>query len=71
MTSQQHQVPFVSVAAMERVRSAVYLSVCLSLLTSPCQGQRSADQPGVGLTTNQLVSRPSSVRIHQRIIIDS
>uniref|UniRef100_A0A3Q3XIM5 Uncharacterized protein n=1 Tax=Mola mola TaxID=94237 RepID=A0A3Q3XIM5_MOLML len=47
---------------MERVRTAVYLSVCLSLLTSPSQGQRSADsrlppdQPGVGLATNQLAA---------------
>ncbi|KAF1382154.1 hypothetical protein PFLUV_G00161510 [Perca fluviatilis] len=31
---------------MESVRAAVYLSVCLSVLTtSLCQGQRSADNP--------------------------
>ncbi|XP_059205870.1 cocaine- and amphetamine-regulated transcript 4 [Centropristis striata] len=35
---------------MESVRAAVYLSVCLSVLTSLCQGQRSAD--------NQLPSAP-------------
>ncbi|XP_040045200.1 cocaine- and amphetamine-regulated transcript 4 [Gasterosteus aculeatus] len=38
---------------MERVHAAVYLSVCLSLLTSLCQGQRSADTV-LGLTTAEL-----------------
>ncbi|KAM8841583.1 cocaine- and amphetamine-regulated transcript 4 [Spinachia spinachia] len=38
---------------MERVRTAVYLSVCLSLLTSLCEGQRSADA-ALGLTTAEL-----------------
>ncbi|XP_038580326.1 cocaine- and amphetamine-regulated transcript 4 [Micropterus salmoides] len=48
--------------AMESVRAAVYLSVCLSVLTSLCQGQRSADnelppapdEPFIGLTTKEL-----------------
>ncbi|XP_054461639.1 cocaine- and amphetamine-regulated transcript 4 [Anoplopoma fimbria] len=47
---------------MESVRAAVYLSVCLSVLTSLCQGQRSADNqlpsaaddPMIGLTTKEL-----------------
>ncbi|KAK9527068.1 hypothetical protein VZT92_015733 [Zoarces viviparus] len=43
---------------MESVRAAVYLSVCLSVLTSLCQGQRSADNqlddPTLGLTTKEL-----------------
>ncbi|XP_070702009.1 cocaine- and amphetamine-regulated transcript 4 [Pempheris klunzingeri] len=47
---------------MESVRAVVYLSVCLSVLTSLCQGQRSADsrlpaapdEPLVGLTTKEL-----------------
>uniref|UniRef100_A0A3B4ZID3 Uncharacterized protein n=1 Tax=Stegastes partitus TaxID=144197 RepID=A0A3B4ZID3_9TELE len=44
------------------VRAVVYLSVCLSVLTSLCQGQRSADsqlpsapdESILGLTTNEL-----------------
>ncbi|XP_040910064.1 cocaine- and amphetamine-regulated transcript 4 [Toxotes jaculatrix] len=47
---------------MESVRAVVYLSVCLSVLTSLCQGQRSADsqlpsapdEPVLGLTTRDL-----------------
>ncbi|XP_071356608.1 cocaine- and amphetamine-regulated transcript 4 [Trachinotus anak] len=47
---------------MESVRALVYLSVCLSMLTSLCQGQRSADnqlqsaldEQVVGLTTREL-----------------
>ncbi|XP_069372643.1 cocaine- and amphetamine-regulated transcript 4 [Paralichthys olivaceus] len=47
---------------MEGVRVLVYLSVCLSMLTSLCQGQRStdgqlppaADEPTLGLTTREL-----------------
>ncbi|XP_053303363.1 cocaine- and amphetamine-regulated transcript 4 [Pleuronectes platessa] len=45
---------------MGGVRVLVYLSVCLSLLTSLCQGQRSpaapaaADEPTLGLTTREL-----------------
>ncbi|KAM9340414.1 cocaine- and amphetamine-regulated transcript 4 [Symphorus nematophorus] len=47
---------------MESVRAVVYLSVCLSVLTSLCQGQRSADsrlpsapdEPIIGLTTKDL-----------------
>ncbi|XP_060948383.1 cocaine- and amphetamine-regulated transcript 4 [Limanda limanda] len=46
---------------MEGVRVLVYLSVCLSLLTSLCQGQRSpaapplpADEPALGLTTGEM-----------------
>ncbi|XP_019129612.1 cocaine- and amphetamine-regulated transcript 4 [Larimichthys crocea] len=39
---------------MESVRAAVYLSVCLSVLTSLCQGQRSPDEPSIGLTTKEL-----------------
>ncbi|XP_034456467.1 cocaine- and amphetamine-regulated transcript 4 [Hippoglossus hippoglossus] len=47
---------------MEGVRVLVYLSVCLSLLTSLCQGQRSPDgqlpsaaaEPTLGLTTREL-----------------
>ncbi|XP_070840674.1 cocaine- and amphetamine-regulated transcript 4 [Chaetodon trifascialis] len=47
---------------MESVRAVVYLSVCLSVLTSLCQGQRSADnrlpsvpdEPIDGLTTKEL-----------------
>ncbi|XP_034401623.1 cocaine- and amphetamine-regulated transcript 4 [Cyclopterus lumpus] len=47
---------------MESVRAAVYLSVCLSVLTSLCQGQRSADnqlpsaadEPMLGFTTDEL-----------------
>ncbi|XP_023257748.1 cocaine- and amphetamine-regulated transcript protein-like [Seriola lalandi dorsalis] len=47
---------------MESVRAVVYLSVCLSVLTSLCQGQRSADNPlpstldeqVLGLTTREL-----------------
>ncbi|XP_008302994.1 cocaine- and amphetamine-regulated transcript 4 [Stegastes partitus] len=47
---------------MESVRAVVYLSVCLSVLTSLCQGQRSADsqlpsapdESILGLTTNEL-----------------
>ncbi|XP_029022731.1 cocaine- and amphetamine-regulated transcript 4 [Betta splendens] len=47
---------------MESVRAFVYLSVCLSLLTSLCQGERSPDtqlQPApddsvLGLTTREL-----------------
>lgn len=35
---------------MESLRTAVYLSVCLSVLSTLCQGQRSAD--------NQLPSAP-------------
>lgn len=53
---------------MESVRAAVYLSVCLSVLTSLCQGQRSADnqlpsapdEPVLGLTTKELVSHLSA-----------
>uniref|UniRef100_UPI0037E9A2DB cocaine- and amphetamine-regulated transcript 4 n=1 Tax=Semicossyphus pulcher TaxID=241346 RepID=UPI0037E9A2DB len=47
---------------MESVRAVVYLSVCLSVMTSLCQGQRSADnrlpsapdEPFMGLTTKDL-----------------
>eukprot|EP00064_Thunnus_orientalis_P023819 superscaffoldBa00009415_g24080 len=47
---------------MESVRAVVYLSVCLSVLTSLCQGQRSADsqlpsapdEPTLGFTTREL-----------------
>ncbi|XP_028284032.1 cocaine- and amphetamine-regulated transcript 4 [Parambassis ranga] len=47
---------------MESMRAVVYLSVCLSVLTSLCQGQRSADsqlqsasdEPLLGLTTSEL-----------------
>uniref|UniRef100_A0A8C9XW78 Cocaine- and amphetamine-regulated transcript protein-like n=1 Tax=Sander lucioperca TaxID=283035 RepID=A0A8C9XW78_SANLU len=39
---------------MESVRAAVYLSVCLSVLTSLCQGQRSADNP-LPATTNEAL----------------
>ncbi|KAG7225223.1 hypothetical protein INR49_014613 [Caranx melampygus] len=47
---------------MESVRAVVYLSVCLSVLTSLCQGQRSADnqvpsaldEQVLGLTTREL-----------------
>ncbi|KAM9823664.1 cocaine- and amphetamine-regulated transcript 4 [Neosynchiropus ocellatus] len=39
---------------MEAVRIAVYLSICLSVLTAFCQGQRSPDQPLIGMTTQQL-----------------
>ncbi|XP_044028091.1 cocaine- and amphetamine-regulated transcript 4 isoform X2 [Siniperca chuatsi] len=50
--------------AMESVRAVVYLSVCLSVLTSLCQGQRSADgqlpsapeEPFIGLTTKELAA---------------
>ena len=56
---------------MESVRAVVYLSVCLSVLTSICQGQRSTDsrlpsgpdESVMGLTTKDLVSRLSSHRI--------
>nr|XP_046274655.1 cocaine- and amphetamine-regulated transcript 4 [Scatophagus argus] len=40
---------------MESVRAVVYLSVCLSVLTSLCHGQRSAlDESDIGLTTKEL-----------------
>ncbi|XP_047460187.1 cocaine- and amphetamine-regulated transcript 4 [Mugil cephalus] len=40
---------------MESVRAVVYLSVCLSLMTSLCQGQRSAaDDPVLSLSTSEL-----------------
>ncbi|XP_018542144.1 cocaine- and amphetamine-regulated transcript 4 [Lates calcarifer] len=47
---------------MESVRAVVYLSVCLSVLTSLCQGQRSVDnqppsapdEPLLRLTTREL-----------------
>ncbi|CAJ1084254.1 cocaine- and amphetamine-regulated transcript 4 [Xyrichtys novacula] len=47
---------------MESIRTVVYLSVCLSVMTSLCQGQRSADnhlpsapdEPLMGLTTKDL-----------------
>ncbi|XP_026155819.1 cocaine- and amphetamine-regulated transcript 4 [Mastacembelus armatus] len=48
---------------MESMRALVYLSVCLTVLTSLCQGQRSADnqlppaaddEPILGLTTREL-----------------
>ncbi|XP_041810724.1 cocaine- and amphetamine-regulated transcript 4 [Chelmon rostratus] len=47
---------------MDSMRAVFYLSVCLSALTSLCQGQRSADgrlpsppdQPVVGLTAEEL-----------------
>uniref|UniRef100_A0A8P4GN25 Cocaine- and amphetamine-regulated transcript protein n=2 Tax=Dicentrarchus labrax TaxID=13489 RepID=A0A8P4GN25_DICLA len=47
---------------MESVRAVVYLSVCLSVLTSLCEGQRSPDsrlpsapdEPAIGLTTKEL-----------------
>ncbi|CAI5689826.1 cocaine- and amphetamine-regulated transcript 4 [Oreochromis niloticus] len=47
---------------MESKRAVVYLSVCLSVLTSLCQGQRSGnshllsapDEPTLGLTTSEL-----------------
>ncbi|KAM3595963.1 uncharacterized protein V6R79_006011 [Siganus canaliculatus] len=34
---------------MEKVRAVVYLSVCLSVMTSLCQGQRSPEEPLVAL----------------------
>ncbi|KAK5854493.1 hypothetical protein PBY51_004681 [Eleginops maclovinus] len=40
---------------MEIVRAAVYLSLCLSLLTSLCQGQRSPDTL-FGLTDKELAA---------------
>ncbi|RVE67153.1 hypothetical protein OJAV_G00114180 [Oryzias javanicus] len=44
---------------MESVRAVVYLSVCLTVMTSVCQGQRSSEnqqlsEPALGLTTNEL-----------------
>ncbi|KAM8883499.1 cocaine- and amphetamine-regulated transcript 4 [Synchiropus picturatus] len=39
---------------MEALRIAIYLSICLSVLTTFCQGQRSLDQPLIGMTTQQL-----------------
>ncbi|XP_078123237.1 cocaine- and amphetamine-regulated transcript 4 [Sander vitreus] len=48
---------------MESVRAAVYLSVCLSVLTSLCQGQRSADNPLPAAPDEpvlRLVSHPSA-----------
>ncbi|XP_030597857.1 cocaine- and amphetamine-regulated transcript 4 [Archocentrus centrarchus] len=47
---------------MESIRAVVYLSVCLSVLTSLCQGQRSGnshlpsapDEPILGLSTSEL-----------------
>ncbi|XP_071061008.1 cocaine- and amphetamine-regulated transcript protein-like [Pseudochaenichthys georgianus] len=44
---------------MESVRAAVYLSVCLSLLTSLCQGQRSPEML-FGLTDKELVRHLSA-----------
>ncbi|XP_058475517.1 cocaine- and amphetamine-regulated transcript 4 [Solea solea] len=45
---------------MEKVRTMVFLSVCLSVMTSLCQGQRSPynnqlDETNLGLTTRELV----------------
>lgn len=56
---------------MESVRAVVYLSVCLSVLTALCQGQRSTDnqlpsapdESVLGFTTRELVSHLSSYRI--------
>ncbi|XP_053719478.1 cocaine- and amphetamine-regulated transcript 4 [Synchiropus splendidus] len=39
---------------MEALRIAIYLSICLSVLTTFCQGQRSLDQPLIGMNTQQL-----------------
>lgn len=58
---------------MESVRAVVYISVCLSVLTSLCQGQRSADnqlasapdESVLGLTTKELVSHLSSYGISE------
>ncbi|XP_029976952.1 cocaine- and amphetamine-regulated transcript 4 [Salarias fasciatus] len=45
---------------MESMRAVVFLSVCLSVMTALCQGQRSADsqlpdEPNLGLSSSQLV----------------
>lgn len=48
------------VTAMEHMRTVVFVSVCLSVMTSLCQGQRSLDQqPLFGITTKELVSHLS------------
>ncbi|XP_068188703.1 cocaine- and amphetamine-regulated transcript 4 [Antennarius striatus] len=46
---------------MESLRVVIYLAVCLSVLTSHCEGQRSADnnlpsalEEPIGLTTKEL-----------------
>ncbi|CAF89966.1 unnamed protein product [Tetraodon nigroviridis] len=40
---------------MEHMRTVVFVSVCLSVMTSLCQGQRSLDQqPLFGITTKEL-----------------
>ncbi|KAM9737314.1 cocaine- and amphetamine-regulated transcript 4 [Menidia menidia] len=47
---------------MEHMRAVVYLSVCLTVMTSLCQGERSPenqlpsapDEPILGLSTNEL-----------------
>uniref|UniRef100_A0A3P9IB87 Uncharacterized protein n=2 Tax=Oryzias TaxID=8089 RepID=A0A3P9IB87_ORYLA len=44
---------------MESMRAVVYLSVCLTVMASVCQGQRSSEnqqlsEPALGLTTNEL-----------------
>ncbi|XP_061597669.1 cocaine- and amphetamine-regulated transcript protein-like [Cololabis saira] len=47
---------------MESIRAVVYLSVCLTVMTSVCQGQRSSenqlqsvpDDPIIGLSTSEL-----------------
>jgi len=49
---------------MEHMRAVVYLSVCLTVMTSLCQGERSSEnqlpsapeEPILGLTTSELVS---------------
>ncbi|KAI9541831.1 hypothetical protein NQZ68_026292 [Dissostichus eleginoides] len=45
----------ISFLEMESVRAAVYLSICLSLLTSLCQGQRSPETL-FGLTDKELAA---------------
>lgn len=48
------------VMVMEHMRTVFFLSVCLSMMTLQCQGQRSLDQhPLFGIATKELVSHPS------------
>ncbi|KAK1880734.1 Cocaine- and amphetamine-regulated transcript protein [Dissostichus eleginoides] len=50
---------------MESVRAAVYLSVCLSLLTSLCQGQRSPETL-FGLTDKELADSSVSLSVEKK-----
>ncbi|KAJ4927904.1 hypothetical protein JOQ06_015705, partial [Pogonophryne albipinna] len=50
---------------MESVRAAVYLSVCLSLLTSLCQGQRSPETL-FGLTNKELADSSVSLSVEKK-----